>query len=176
MIYNDCAWIIHESSMNHPLINWHQLTSTSIHSHPSASICQNPDLGPKDWHLNRLNPSRHRTYLLVLVRGCVSLSPSNRADIWRQGRRLKLNVSNGEIHLKYHRKTIGKWWFKWWFHGSLWGIPSSFIKHGWLENPRTQWRFLGRKITDSCGRFILQQTMFDYRRVSYNMYPLVMSK
>ena len=27
------------------------------------------------------------------------------------------------------------------------------IKHGWLANPRTEWRFLARKITDFCGPF-----------------------
>ena len=37
------------------------------------------------------------------------------------------------------------------------------IKHGWVENPRTEWRFLARKITDNWS--ILQHTMFDYRRV-----------
>ena len=29
--------------------------------------------------------------------------------------------------------------------------PSGFIKRGWLENPRTEWRFLARKITDFYG-------------------------
>ena len=37
------------------------------------------------------------------------------------------------------------------------------IKHGVLENPRTEWRFIARKITDQWS--IFQHAMFDYRRV-----------
>ena len=43
----------------------------------------------------------------------------------------------------------------------LWDLPSGFIKHGWLENPRAEWRFFHRKIT-----FLnIQQTVFDFQRV-----------
>ena len=37
------------------------------------------------------------------------------------------------------------------------------MKH-WLENPRLEWRFLARKITQK--QSIFQQAMFDYRRVA----------
>ena len=30
-------------------------------------------------------------------------------------------------------------------------VPSGVIKHGWLENPRTQWSFLARNLTDFYG-------------------------
>ena len=43
-------------------------------------------------------------------------------------------------------------------HGNCLGI-----KHGQLENPRTQWRFLAGKIT--CKQSISQHAMFDYRMV-----------
>ena len=33
------------------------------------------------------------------------------------------------------------------------GLPSGVIKQGWLENPRTEWRFLARKITYFYGPF-----------------------
>ena len=42
-------------------------------------------------------------------------------------------------------------------------IPSGNEPHGWLENPRAEWRFLARKISYKSS--IFQQTMFDYRRV-----------
>ena len=32
-------------------------------------------------------------------------------------------------------------------------MPSGFIKHGWLENLRTEWRFRARKITNKNGPF-----------------------
>ena len=32
-------------------------------------------------------------------------------------------------------------------------IPPLIIQHGWLENPRTEWKFLERKITDFYGPF-----------------------
>ena len=38
-------------------------------------------------------------------------------------------------------------------------LPSGVIKHGWLENPRTQWRYLARKINDIWS--IFQHAMFD---------------
>ena len=34
-----------------------------------------------------------------------------------------------------------------WTWANFWE-PSGVIKHGMLENPRTEWRFLARKITD----------------------------
>ena len=33
-------------------------------------------------------------------------------------------------------------------------LPSGFIKHGWLENPRTEWRFLARKISYFYGPWL----------------------
>ena len=38
------------------------------------------------------------------------------------------------------------------FHPRL-PLPSSVIKHGVLENPQTEWRFLARKITDFYGPY-----------------------
>ena len=42
-------------------------------------------------------------------------------------------------------------------------IPSGVIKHGWMENPRSEWSFF-LKNTDFYGPF--SSAMFDYRRVS----------
>ena len=33
------------------------------------------------------------------------------------------------------------------------GVSPQVIKHGWLENPRAEWRFLARKITDFYSPF-----------------------
>ena len=41
------------------------------------------------------------------------------------------------------------------------------IKHGWLENLRTEWTFIARRITDLYGPFF-QPAMFDYRRVHFS--------
>ena len=37
--------------------------------------------------------------------------------------------------------------------GDCQGVPSGVIKHGWLENPRAECRFLARKIIDLYGPF-----------------------
>ena len=42
-------------------------------------------------------------------------------------------------------------------------MPSGVIKNGWLENRRTEWKFLARKITYLYGPFSI--AMSDYRRV-----------
>ena len=42
-------------------------------------------------------------------------------------------------------------------------IASGHQPHGWMENPRTQWRILARKIVDKWS--IFQHAMFDYWRV-----------
>ena len=63
---------------------------------------------------------------------------------------------------KNHRKTIGKWWF----YGILWDLPSGVIKHGWLENPRTEWRF-HRKIMNKWS--IFQHAMFDCQGNSHGI-------
>ena len=50
------------------------------------------------------------------------------------------------------------------------GIPSGVIKH--VENPRTEWGFLARKISDKDGPFSI--AMFVYRKVysvSSNLHP-----
>ena len=38
-------------------------------------------------------------------------------------------------------------------YDDLWDTPSGVIKHGVLENPRTEWRFVAGKITDFYGPF-----------------------
>ena len=45
------------------------------------------------------------------------------------------------------------------FNALLYGV----IKHGWLENPRPEWRLLAGQITDTWS--IFQQAMFDHRKV-----------
>ena len=45
-----------------------------------------------------------------------------------------------------HRETMGTPWV----NG---GLPSGVIKDGWLENPRTEWRFKNEKIIDFYGPF-----------------------
>ena len=47
-------------------------------------------------------------------------------------------------------------------------IPSGVIKHGVLENPRTEWRFLARKSTDKWS--IFQHAMFDYQRLKLDIH------
>ena len=53
---------------------------------------------------------------------------------------------------------IGKCWFSMGFDGIY---PPGVIKHGWLENPRTELRFLARKINYRWSIFL--HTIFDYR-------------
>ena len=43
-------------------------------------------------------------------------------------------------------------------------IPTGVIKHARMENPRTEWRLIGKKIMDKWS--IFQQVMFDYQSVS----------
>ena len=45
------------------------------------------------------------------------------------------------------------------------GLPSGVIKHGWLENHRTEWRFrlLGKSLI-SIFSMVHVHAMFDYRR------------
>ena len=64
------------------------------------------------------------------------------------------------VYRKTHRKMVV-------FHGILWEILSGFITQGWLKYPRTEWRFLARKITDK--RSIFQHAMFDYRGLNSRM-------
>ena len=47
-------------------------------------------------------------------------------------------------------------------------LPSGVIKHGWLENPRAEWRFLARKITDRWS--IFQHAMFDDWKVNHTVH------
>ena len=44
-----------------------------------------------------------------------------------------------------------------------WDVLSGVIKHGWLESPQTEWRFIARTITDIHRPFFI--AMVDYRRV-----------
>ena len=47
------------------------------------------------------------------------------------------------------------------------GIYHLVIKHGLLENPLTEWRFIARNIIDKWS--IFQQARFDYRRLTHGL-------
>ena len=70
-------------------------------------------------------------------------------------------------------KRSGEQWLMGDDTGILMGLPSGFIKRGWLEDPRIEWRFYEEmNVFLWC---IFQETMFEYRRVSRfdKRYPLV---
>ena len=58
-------------------------------------------------------------------------------------------------HERAHHLSVGLIWPKWY---------PLVIRHGWLEHPRSEWRFLARKITYVYGLFSI--AMFDYGRVN----------
>ena len=67
--------------------------------------------------------------------------------------------SNNSNQVKLFLGTSGAWWLQVFMLvvGMVSYSPSGVIKHDWLENPRTEWRFLARRSIDEWS--IFQQIM-----------------